>query len=69
MIEEKCLNKADIILYLILNSYFLTMASETPNETYKACFKNAVNELNKNIENGPQPTQRNYTKMINIVST
>lgn len=66
--EENTLSKADIILYLIMNIYFLDMSLRFPQDTYKINFIRTLNELNKNLENGPNATKKNYDKMISIVS-
>ena len=68
IMEEKTLNKADIILYLILNTYFLDMNLRFPQDTYKTNYIRTLNELNRRLKNGPKATKENYDKMINIIS-
>lgn len=68
IMEEKTLNKADIILYLILNTYFLDMNSRYSQDTYKTNYIRTLNELNRSLKNGPKATKENYDKMINIIS-
>ena len=67
IMEEKTLNKADIILYLILNTYFLDMNSRFPQDTYKTNYIRTLNELNRSLKNDPKATKENYDKMINII--
>ncbi len=67
--EEQFLNKDDIILYLILNTFFVDMTYSYPKDSFKKNFERTLNELNKNLQGlKPAPSRENYERMTDIIS-
>lgn len=67
--NNEYLSKGDIILYLMLNKFFLDMNIRYPQDTYRKNFIRTMEELNENLINGPTASKENYDKMISIIST